>query len=600
MKEDNTINILQEILKSKIPDWDPHGSTIMEIDGFKYNNTFQDTWNTDDDNDGGLLAAMSDCKIVDEEGPQIETSSKNNLPVPNHLPAQVDVDNMQENDMRTDILEQIIDSGILDWNPQESWTAQDTMYDGVPQIVNSVEEQSEVRKGGTADGQEDVRQRNKPHRTHRWPLKKAITWRKKHKTQTVINHDNSVRSIIRAIRYIWMRWSSGKIHQVNNIWEIQTGISSLHKLLVGDPKLSIEASKMNHMQKVISSVVPVYKEEDDDDDNNKDDLSPSETSNKKALTDHKYEPTPSPQPALKSPSIEGQQTILIEPTEDEIASIVNKMVDEELEVFRRNHFLPQRGTCPMSSLTISDAQCISWVAIFLNQPWMLMEWIYITGMVGVGHNTGGELHYFMAGVNYLPLPFSFINISSAENANKALNLAAEKILQLVKWLQKMPEDTLALKKMVHEITITLATTFAQHGNATTLLVPILLSCTAKIQDKSAPNGRLRTLPDWSVISDDDQQIQGHPLYGKTLGYRHQDSHNALLAGPAIPHPVLYVSLPPPLTVVAPTPVPSPHQAQPLCVQKYEEMKGHIICIGARIGGRGCSTPTGIAETGTYK
>ncbi|KAG2108274.1 uncharacterized protein F5147DRAFT_773856 [Suillus discolor] len=148
-------------------------------------------------------------------------------------------------------------------------------------------------------------------------------------------------------------------------------------------------------------------------------------------------------------------------------------------------------------------------------------------------------------------------MSSAENANKPLNLAAKRILKLVKWSQKMREDTPALKKMAHEITMTLATAFAQHGNAATLLVPILLSCATEIQDKSTPDGRLRALPDLSVISDDDQWIQNHPLYGKTLVYWHQDSDNAPPAGPAIPTPVLYVSLPPPPTVVALTPMSFP-------------------------------------------
>lgn len=94
--------------------------------------------------------------------------------------------------------------------------------------------------------------------------------------------------------------------------------------------------------------------------------------------------------------------------------------------------------------------------------------------------------------------------------------------------------------------------FAQHSNAATSLAPILLSCTARIQDKSVPNGRLRALPDWSVISDDNQRIQGYLFYGKTLGYQHQDSDNAPPAAHTILTPVPYVSLLLPPTVVAPT------------------------------------------------
>ncbi|KAG2344254.1 hypothetical protein BDR05DRAFT_947640 [Suillus weaverae] len=75
---------------------------------------------------------------------------------------------------------------------------------------------------------------------------------------------------------------------------------------------------------------------------------------------HEFEPTPSQQPGLQSLSIEGPMTILAEPTEKEIASMVDEMVDEELECFKRNHFLPQKGTCSVvpSFLTISDIQSI--------------------------------------------------------------------------------------------------------------------------------------------------------------------------------------------------------------------------------------------------
>lgn len=84
---------------------------------------------------------------------------------------------VQENDTRIDILQQIIDSGIMDWNPQESWTAKATAYNGMPQIVNRVEEESTVMKGSKADDQEGYNRRNKPPRPRGRPVKKVITRR---------------------------------------------------------------------------------------------------------------------------------------------------------------------------------------------------------------------------------------------------------------------------------------------------------------------------------------------------------------------------------------------------------------------------------------
>jgi hypothetical protein len=76
IEEDDSMDILQEILQSKILDWDPQHSKIMEIDICKDNNKLQDAWNTDDDDDGGLSVAITNCKIVDGKCPQIETSKR--------------------------------------------------------------------------------------------------------------------------------------------------------------------------------------------------------------------------------------------------------------------------------------------------------------------------------------------------------------------------------------------------------------------------------------------------------------------------------------------------------------------------------------------
>ncbi|KAG0691616.1 hypothetical protein DFH29DRAFT_884064 [Suillus ampliporus] len=114
-------------------------------------------------------------------------------------------------------------------------------------------------------------------------------------------------------------------------------------------------------------------------------------------------------------------------------------------------------------------------------------------------------------------------MSSAQEANDAFNLVTDKISCLITWSQKMKAGDTDAKRLAHEIAVTLATAFAQHGSAATLFSPRLLSCTAKIRDNSAPNGKLKGLPDWAAISDDDVRIRDHPLFHKTVGFTYPSS-----------------------------------------------------------------------------
>ncbi|KAG0707292.1 hypothetical protein DFH29DRAFT_995095 [Suillus ampliporus] len=79
------------------------------------------------------------------------------------------------------------------------------------------------------------------------------------------------------------------------------------------------------------------------------------------------------------------------------------------------------------------------------------------------------------------------------------------------------------KHMAHEIAVTLATAFTQHGSATTSFTPRLLSCTAKIWDNSTPNRKFKGLYNWAVISDDDVCIWDYSLFHKTIGYTYLTS-----------------------------------------------------------------------------
>ncbi|KAG1730908.1 hypothetical protein EDB19DRAFT_1912746 [Suillus lakei] len=109
-------------------------------------------------------------------------------------------------------------------------------------------------------------------------------------------------------------------------------------------------------------------------------------------------------------------------------------------------------------------------------------------------------------------------MSSAQDGNIAFNLVRNKISRLITRWAKLKEGDPAAKSLSRDIAVAFTTALSQHGHAATSFTPMLLSCAAKIQDKSGPDGRLKGVPDWSSVSDDNPRIQGHPLFHKTVGY----------------------------------------------------------------------------------
>ncbi|KAG1738084.1 uncharacterized protein EDB91DRAFT_1249380 [Suillus paluster] len=134
-------------------------------------------------------------------------------------------------------------------------------------------------------------------------------------------------------------------------------------------------------------------------------------------------------------------------------------------------------------------------------------------------------------------------MSSAQDANDALDLVSDKIARLITRSEKLKQGDAAAKSLAHEIAITLVGAFAQYGNAATSFAPRLLSCTAEIWDNSGPNGKLRGLPDWTQISDDNPRIRVHPLFHKTVSYTHPAEASMTLS-----------------PITSPTPTPSPPPA----------------------------------------
>jgi hypothetical protein len=162
-------------------------------------------------------------------------------------------------------------------------------------------------------------------------------------------------------------------------------------------------------------------------------------------------------------------------------------------------------------------------------------------------------------------------MSAAQNANDALFLVAEKVQHLRTRALKHKEGDVAAKALAHEIAMTLisfhylhltsgsiwhdlqALAFAQFDTTMTSLLPSLLSCVAEIWDKSGPNGKLKGLPDWSTVSDDNDHIRGHPLFLKMVEYQ------CLLSpapAPAASQPASTILTTGPLTLTPAPPSPS--------------------------------------------
>ncbi|KAG1889621.1 uncharacterized protein F5891DRAFT_1198556 [Suillus fuscotomentosus] len=98
-------------------------------------------------------------------------------------------------------------------------------------------------------------------------------------------------------------------------------------------------------------------------------------------------------------------------------------------------------------------------------------------------------------------------MSSSEHANEALNLVADKIQRIIKKSEKLPMGDSGSKTLAHEIAVTLNSETRAHLN-----------------------GKLKGLPDWATISDQDTRIRGHPLFNKTIRYTRP-------VPPALPPPV---------------------------------------------------------------
>ncbi|KIK31419.1 hypothetical protein CY34DRAFT_19945 [Suillus luteus UH-Slu-Lm8-n1] len=128
-------------------------------------------------------------------------------------------------------------------------------------------------------------------------------------------------------------------------------------------------------------------------------------------------------------------------------------------------------------------------------------------------------------------------MSSSAHSNSKFSLITDKVCRLITRSNKLKVGDPAAKSLAHEIAMALATAFTQHGNATTLFSPLLLSCATELRDKSGPNGRLVTLPDWKAISEVDPRIKSHPLFPKIVGYHQATSPIATPAAPQPPSPL---------------------------------------------------------------
>ena len=141
-----------------------------------------------------------------------------------------------------------------------------------------------------------------------------------------------------------------------------------------------------------------------------------------------------------------------------------------------------------------------------------------------------------------------------------------------------------------------STSFGLFGAAATSLSPMLLSCAAEIRDNCGPNGKMRGVPDWSTVCEDDPRIRGHPLFIKTIGYQRPRSPTPAPAPPA-PVPAPAPATPPAPSLQLPaataisagplTPIPSSPSPPP----RLPAMKHNLFVAGTTTRSKRKAPPT---------
>ncbi|KAG2352385.1 hypothetical protein BDR07DRAFT_1498423 [Suillus spraguei] len=116
MDEEDSVDILQQILKSKILDWDPHGSRIVEITGRTAEDLYEDGLDTGT-NIAALSTEIDKCNIVGDGNVRVNIIII--LLLSNPLLMQQHITQMDEEDY-VDILQEILESKILDWDPHSA------------------------------------------------------------------------------------------------------------------------------------------------------------------------------------------------------------------------------------------------------------------------------------------------------------------------------------------------------------------------------------------------------------------------------------------------------------------------------------------------
>lgn len=125
-------------------------------------------------------------------------------PVPDHFPARADVvycistdemistacDGLQEHEVheeeeRAVMLQEILNSGILDWNPQESWTAKHNTAHRQHMDPHCEEESTAIEICRIAEKENDTQQK-KPRRARGRPSKQGISCRQSQNHKSIV------------------------------------------------------------------------------------------------------------------------------------------------------------------------------------------------------------------------------------------------------------------------------------------------------------------------------------------------------------------------------------------------------------------------------
>ncbi|KAG1729382.1 hypothetical protein EDB19DRAFT_1832426 [Suillus lakei] len=339
MEDDNSFNILEEILKSKILEWNPNGSTVLGTRGYMVNNTSEDGWNTDEDI-GALSIAIDNCKMLDDGMNVLETHKQQRgrprKPVVQHYRNQKP-------------------QVAINWKEASSQNVHNSLANRIIHAMTSpLPDELPSQAMSTVRNRDGMVQENKHptwdklRRPRGRPTKSAVTRRSKKKANISEDQESLIQDLQNHnVRYV-IRATSNPVQQPPQAEERLdgdddgTGIEHrdlskkpVKKQRQGCPNrrvrhgqgagrwylnyyIHIDAHNQHHS--IVHRESPVSPpESEDEDEEHIQEPCWSSAQSFRGLQDDEYRPSPYPPPEVQSPSHDTPQPTLPEQTVDEVA-----------------------------------------------------------------------------------------------------------------------------------------------------------------------------------------------------------------------------------------------------------------------------------------